>query len=192
MSLPQRCELELPAWMEPFLDNWTGPLDSPESRMKLAVALSAENVRQKTGGPFGAIVVEAESNRLLGAGVNLVTSSELSMAHAEMVAVAIAQGLTGSWNLGAGPPVQLVTSCEPCAMCFGAVPWSGVSSLVWGASRQDAEAAGFDEGDKPEDWPQTLEKRGIRTTGAILRGEAAAVLARYARRDGHIYHPEKT
>ncbi len=27
--------------------------------------------------------------------------------------------------------------------------WSGVTSLVWGASKEDAEAAGFDEGDKP-------------------------------------------
>ena len=192
MKLPRRCELVLPDWMGPFLDDWADPLDSVENRMALAVALSAENVRQKTGGPFGAIVVEDESSRLLGVGVNLVTSSELSMAHAEMVAIAIAQSAAESWNLGAGPAVQLVTSCEPCAMCFGAVPWSGVSSLVWGAGREDAEEAGFDEGDKPEDWPQTLENRGIRTMGAVMRQEAAAVLARYARRNGHIYHPEKT
>jgi tRNA(Arg) A34 adenosine deaminase TadA len=192
LKLPRCFELVLPDWMDSFLDDWAGPLDSVENRMKLAVALSAENVRQKTGGPFGAIVVDEDSDRLLGAGVNLVTSSRLSMAHAEMVAIAIAQSVTGSWNLGAGPPLQLVTSCEPCAMCFGAVPWSGVSSLVWGAGREDAEKAGFDEGDKPEDWPQTLENRGIRTMGAVMQHEAAAVLARYARRNGHIYHPEKT
>jgi tRNA(Arg) A34 adenosine deaminase TadA len=74
-------------------------------------------------------------------------------------------------------------------MCFGAVPWSGVTSLVWGAKKEDAEAAGFDEGDKPQDWAQTLENRGIRTHGEVLREEAAAVLARYARREGAIYHP---
>jgi tRNA(Arg) A34 adenosine deaminase TadA len=77
-------------------------------------------------------------------------------------------------------------------MCFGAVPWSGVSSLVWGASKEDAEAAGFDEGDKPAAWPETLERRGIRTLGGVLREEAAAVLIQYARGDGDIYHPEKT
>jgi tRNA(Arg) A34 adenosine deaminase TadA len=75
-------------------------------------------------------------------------------------------------------------------MCFGAVPWSGVSSLVWGALREDAEAAGFDEGDKPADWVQSLEQRGIRTRGGVLRSEAAAVLAAYARGDGVIYHPQ--
>jgi tRNA(Arg) A34 adenosine deaminase TadA len=74
-------------------------------------------------------------------------------------------------------------------MCFGAVPWSGVTSLVWGARKEDAEAAGFDEGDKPAVWERSLEKRGITTRGEILREEAAAVLAAYADRDGAIYHP---
>jgi tRNA(Arg) A34 adenosine deaminase TadA len=77
-------------------------------------------------------------------------------------------------------------------MCFGAVPWSGVSSLVWGARREDAEAAGFDEGDKPDDWVQALERRGIRTRAGVLREEAAAVLARYASHNGAIYHPTKS
>jgi tRNA(Arg) A34 adenosine deaminase TadA len=103
----------------------------------------------------------------------------------------MAQCETGNWNLGAQADVQLVTSCEPCAMCFGAVPWSGVTSLVWGACKEDAEAAGFDEGDKPEQWAKTLHRRGIRTRGEVLRDEAAAVLARYARKAGTIYHPGK-
>jgi tRNA(Arg) A34 adenosine deaminase TadA len=157
--------------------------------MRLAVELSAENVRHGTGGPFGAIVIEDQSGHLLGAGVNLVTTLELSIAHAEMVALSMAQSAMSNWNLGAKTDVQLVTSCQPCAMCFGAVPWSGVTSLVWGASKEDAEAAGFDEGDKPDNWVQTLNKRGIQTRGDVLREEAAAVLARYARKAGHIYHP---
>ena len=188
-DLVSRFELELPAWVQPFLSAWDGPLDSPTARMRLAVALSAENVRQATGGPFGALVVEQNGGELLGAGVNLVTSSGLSLAHAEMVAISLAQESVDSWNLGADRSVQLVTSCEPCAMCFGAVPWSGVGSLVWGARREDAEAAGFDEGDKPADWEQSLDNRGIRTCGDVLRNEAAAVLAAYAGGDGAIYNP---
>jgi tRNA(Arg) A34 adenosine deaminase TadA len=74
-------------------------------------------------------------------------------------------------------------------MCFGAVPWSGVSSLLWGARKEDAEAAGFDEGDKPADWAATLQARGIRTRGDVLREEAAGVLQSYARGNGAIYHP---
>ena len=189
MSLHLNFQLALPEWLDSCVENWPEPLASVEQRMRLAVKLSAENVRHGTGGPFGAIVIEDRNSRLLGVGVNLVTTLELSIAHAEMVAISLAQSAIGNWNLGAKADVQLVTSCEPCAMCFGAVPWSGVSSLVWGASKEDAETAGFDEGDKPENWAQTLENRGIRTQGGVMRDEAAAVLARYARKQGAIYHP---
>jgi tRNA(Arg) A34 adenosine deaminase TadA len=191
-GLTNRCELAWPDWLGPYLASWTQPLDTPERRMRLAVGLADENVHRQTGGPFGAIVVEEHSGRLLGAGVNLVTALGLSLAHAEMIALSLAQNATATWNLGAGASTQLVTSCEPCAMCFGAVPWSGVSSLLWGARREDAEAAGFDEGDKPADWIQALERRGIRARGEILREEAAAVLARYASHNGAIYHPLKS
>lgn len=192
MKLHHRCELALPDWLDGFVQAWHDPLETVEQRMCLAVALADENVRQHTGGPFGAIVVEQGSGRLLGVGVNLVTRLELSLAHAEMVAVSLAQSAAGNWNLGASAKTQLVTSCEPCAMCFGAVPWSGVSSIVWGALREDAEAAGFDEGDKPRDWIKSLQSRGIETVGGVLRTEAAAVLKRYAGRDGAIYHPERS
>jgi tRNA(Arg) A34 adenosine deaminase TadA len=191
MSLQMACEVVLPPWLDAFISGWKEPLDTVEQRMQLAVALAAENVGQLTGGPFGAIVVDNRTGRLLGVGVNLVTTLNLSMAHAEMVAVSLAQSAIGNWNLGVEFEAQLITSCEPCAMCFGAVPWSGVRSIIWGAGRQDAEAAGFDEGDKPADWVESLERRGISTRGGVLRREAAAVLARYAKKDGAIYHPEK-
>jgi tRNA(Arg) A34 adenosine deaminase TadA len=181
----------LPDWLPAFIESWDQPLATAEERMRLAIALAAENVRRDSGGPFGAIVLEEDGGRLLGAGVNRVTALGLSLAHAEMLAISLAQSAAATWNLGAGAPVQLVTSCEPCAMCFGAVPWSGVSSLLWGARKEDAEAAGFDEGDKPADWVRALERRGIATRGDVLREEAAAVLLRYAHRNGHIYHPSK-
>jgi len=160
--------------------------------MSLAIALSAENVERRTGGPFGAVVVDENSGRLLGAGVNSVTSAGVSLAHAEMVAISLAQAAIGHWNLASAGSVLLATSCEPCAMCYGAVPWSGITTLVWGAGREDAEACGFDEGDKPDDWQAALNRRGIRTVGGVLRDEAAEILHRYASADGEIYHPSKS
>jgi tRNA(Arg) A34 adenosine deaminase TadA len=189
MNLHMQCEFVLPHWLESFVKAWPGSLSTVEQRMQLAVALSVENVRHKTGGPFGALVIDERSKRLLSVGVNLVTALDLSIAHAEMVALSLAQSAISDWNLSAQTEVQLVTSCEPCAMCFGAVPWSGVTSLAWGARKEDAEAAGFDEGDKLANWVQALENRGIRTQGDVLRKEAAAVLARYAHKEGTIYHP---
>lgn len=191
MKLATRCELELPQWVQPFVADWKRPLETVEQRMALAVALSGENIDRKTGGPFGAVVYDVEDSRLLSVGVNVVTQSGMSLAHAEMVALSLAQAALSDWNLGAMGSVQLVSSCEPCAMCFGAVPWSGVHSLVWGAQREDAEACGFDEGSKPADWRDKLENRGIATKGKILRKEAADVLARYVHSDGTIYNPER-
>jgi hypothetical protein len=105
-----RCELALPEWVESFLAAWAEPLDEEDRRMRLAIALAEENVRRQTGGPFGAIVVEEGSGRLLGAGVNRVTALGLSLAHAEMLALSLAQRERGDWNLGCRGAVQLVTA----------------------------------------------------------------------------------
>jgi len=196
MSLHHHCEISLPSWVDGFVGHWLNErgaaLDSLEHRMQLAVALSAENIRRETGGPFGAIVVENDTGRLVGVGLNRVTSLHLSIAHAEMLALSLAQRAVSSWDLGRNGGMQLITSCEPCAMCFGAIPWSGVTSLVCGARKSDAEAAGFDEGDKPENWTTTLDRRGIRVTLDVLRDEAAAVLQAYTGLGGPVYNPGKT
>jgi len=195
MNLRHRLDIALPGWIDGYVGHWLNErgamLDTTEHRMQLAIALSAENVRRKTGGPFGAIVVQEGSGRLLGVGVNLVSRLQISSAHAEILALSLAQKALNTWDLSAAVPTQLVTSCEPCAMCFGAVPWSGVRSLICGARREDAEAAGFDEGDKPVNWTGALELRGIQVRRDVLRDLAIRVLQEYALGDGMIYQPRR-
>jgi len=188
MNISRQCSFELPVWVEPFLDNWLLPLTNISQRMQLAVALSEENVRQQTGGPFGAVVVNETTSELVSVGINLVTSAGLSVAHAEIVALTLAQSAVGEWNLAHAGSLQLVTTCEPCAMCFGAVPWSGVKSMICGARKKDAEAAGFDEGDKPDNWVRSLQRRGIVVQTGVLKAEAAAVLQHYRDSGGPIYN----
>jgi len=188
MQLSDRCQIELPAWVLPFVDRWQKPVNSISERMQLAIALSAENVRRQTGGPFAALVVDEDSKTLVAAGVNLVTTAGLSVAHAEIVALSLAQIAVGAWDLSQAGAMQLVTSCEPCAMCFGAIPWSGAKSLVCGASKHDAEAAGFNEGKKPPDWVKSLQRRGIVVQTRVLQSEASAVLEHYHDNGGTIYN----
>ena len=118
---------------------------TPEARMDLVTTLSQLNIEQGTGGPFGAGVFRADTHQLIAPGVNLVLSSRSSLAHAEMVAIMMAQQTLGGHDLGAAnlPPHELVTSCEPCAMCLGATCWSGVRHLICGARGGDAEAIGL-------------------------------------------------
>jgi len=164
-------------------------LHSVEARMQFVLGLAREQVRRGSGGPFAAAIFGPQGE-LLALGVNLVEPANCSLLHAEMVAIALAQKALGRYDLGDGGrfDCELVSSTEPCAMCFGALPWSGVTRLVCGARDADARAIGFDEGAKLPDWQQALEQRGITVQRDVLRADAAAVLQDYAARGGLIYN----
>jgi len=110
--------------------------------------------------------------------------------HGEMVAFMMAQHRLGSFTLSAPghPAHELVTSCEPCAMCLGATLWSGVRRLVYGATREDASRLQFDEGPVFPESYRYLESRGIEVVRGVLRDEAAEVLERYRAKSGPIYN----
>ena len=73
-------------------------------------------------------------------------------------------------------------------MCLGAIPWSGIASLVCGARDEDARKIGFDEGDKPEQWWELFKSRNIQVTRDILRHEATSVMQKYIDQGGIIYN----
>lgn len=164
------------------------PCPDDESRMRAVIELSRRNVEEGTGGPFAAAVFDMQSQRLVAAGVNVVVPSRLSIAHAEIVALSVAQERIGAFDLAAAGALALVTSTEPCAMCFGAIPWSGVRRVVCGATSEDACAIGFDEGPRHPRWREELERRGIEVRTRVCRDEAKAVLDAYAAADGLIYN----
>ena len=181
---------QLPHWLTDYLAQQPTTFQTPEARMDLVTTLAQLNIEHGTGGPFGAGIFRADTHRLVAPGVNLVLSSGTSMAHAEMVAITIAQQILGSHDLGALglPSHELVTSCEPCAMCLGAVCWSGLRHLLCGARGSDAEAIGFDEGPKPHDWMNALDQRGITVTIDIGRQKATQVLQTYVEQGGEVYN----
>ena len=178
-----------PGWVADAVA-WDAVYESPDDRMRLTIALARGNVEHRTGGPFGAAIFERDSGRLVAVGVNGVARLDNCTLHGEMVAFMLAQRRLGSFTLDAPhlPAHELVTSCEPCAMCLGAVLWSGVSHVVCGAAREDAARAGFEEGPVfPESYAY-LERRGIVVARGVLREEAAAVLEQYVREGGAIYN----
>jgi tRNA(Arg) A34 adenosine deaminase TadA len=183
--------IEMPSWIRDFHNGLPETLTTPQQRMEVAIALSRQNVIHGSGGPFGALVVEREQGTVIALGVNRVEPAHCSSAHAEIMALGLAQQTLANWNLGqtGRGELELVTSCEPCAMCLGAIPWSGVKSVLCGASKDDAEAAGFDEGDRPEQWVDKLAARGIVVRTNLLRRQAAEVLIQYARSGQTIYSP---
>ena len=187
---PQLIELQLPEWLVDFTAKQHQPRTTVEARMQIAIELARLNIEHHTGGPVGAAIFDMESHELVSAGVNIVIPSNCSMAHAEMVAISSAQQKLGTFDLGAKglPRFELVTSSEPCAMCCGALPWSGIRHLVCGAKAEDARAIGFDEGPIHPQWIDELKKRGITVDIDILRHEAKRVLDQYAESEGVIYN----
>ena len=182
--------VKVPDWVETAVPGPDHVYKTVEERMGLAIRLSRLNIGNNTGGPFGAAVFDIGTAKLVSAGVNLVVPSRWSGGHSEMVACAVAQQLLKTHDLGGPglPALELVTSTEPCAMCFGAIPWTGVCRLACGASDEDARRIGFDEGPRPADWVRQLEIRGIEVRLGVLREEARQVLDDYASRKGIIYN----
>ncbi len=179
--------ISLPVWVENLVSG-RGPLADDDAAMRLAIDLSKENIARGTGGPFGAVIT-AGDGALVGVGVNGVTRLLNSTAHAEMVAIQMAQRPLHVYTLRDHPAgsMTLYSSCEPCAMCLGAVLWSGVGRLVTGARREDAEALGFDEGPVfAESWDH-LARRGIGIRRGVLSEAAREVLQAYREAGGPIY-----
>lgn len=181
--------ISCPSWIEDVID-WDRDYPDPVSRMGVAIACARENVLRGTGGPFGAAIFDASSSRLVAVGVNLVVPLNSSPLHAEIVAFMMAQAALGTYSLQAEgvPGHELYTSCEPCAMCLGAVLWSGVRRVVWSATREDAGSISFDEGPVFAASYEYLRARGITFEGGVLRDEGRGVLQLYGERGGPIYN----
>lgn len=167
----------LPSWVHSSV-SYGRECRSDEERMRLTIRLARENVAHGTGGPFGAAVFERESGRLVAVGVNGVVRLNNATAHAEMLALQLAQRRIVSYSLGGDGQGahELFTSCAPCLMCLGAVLWSGVSRVVCGAERGDAEGIALDDGAAVDGSHAHLRARGVEIVTGLLRDEARAVL----------------
>lgn len=111
-----------------------------EAFMSEAIALSIEKMDAGEGGPFGALIVK--NGVVVGRGWNRVTSTNDPTAHAEVMAIRDACSHLGTFNLSG---CEIYSSCEPCPMCLSAIYWAHLDRLIYGASKEDAAAAGFDD-----------------------------------------------
>jgi tRNA(Arg) A34 adenosine deaminase TadA len=178
--LPLQIHLTLPPWIDEVADIGRR-YASDEERVGLAIELSRQNVERGGGGPFGAAVFDAVSGRLVAVGVNRVVSQNCSVAHAEMMAIMIAQQRLSRSRMNEDDGhYVLATSSQPCCQCYGAMVWAGIDELLIGARSDDVEElTEFDEGPLPADWIGELERRHIAVRRDILRDQARTVLASY-------------
>jgi guanine deaminase len=108
--------------------------------LRRAIALATENARSGSGGPFAAVIVR--QGRIVGEGVNTVTTTLDPTAHGEVNAIRAACKTLGTFTLDG---CELYTSCQPCPMCLAASYWARLDVIYYGASDSDAARAGFDD-----------------------------------------------
>ena len=175
-------EVTLPDWAITENKKLLSHFTTLEDRMAAVIRFAELNLTHDTGGPFAAGIFEKETGKCVIIGVNRVVPSSMSSAHAEIVTITLAQQILKTFDLGGPemPAYQLVVNARPCAMCFGSIPWSGVRSVVVGASGPQVEKiTGFDEGPIHPQWQQELRKRGIEVVEDVLHDEALKVFHRF-------------
>lgn len=119
--------------------------------------------------PIGAIIVQ--NGKVIARGYNMTEKLNDPTAHAEMIALTSAFNYLGSKYL---PEATLYVTVEPCLMCAGALYWSKIARVVWGA---DDEKNGHKRITQSE-WPFHPKTEIVK---GVLKEEAAELLKSFFR-----------
>jgi len=111
-----------------------------EAFMREAIRIAVENVKNGTGGPFGAVVVR--EGQIVATSGNTVVPDNDPTAHAEVNVIRKACRVLGSFQLTG---CEIYTSCEPCPMCLGAIYWARPERVYYACTKEDAANGGFDD-----------------------------------------------
>jgi tRNA(adenine34) deaminase len=114
--------------------------------------------------PVGAIVVLNE--KVIAHGQNMVEKLNDPTAHAEMIALTSAFNLIGGKFL---PEATLYVTIEPCLMCAGAIYWSRIGKIVYGA---DDEKNGYKK-TTASNWPFHPKTELVR---GVLKDQCAQLM----------------
>ncbi len=105
-------------------------MNSRDDKYYMTQALAeAEKAFARDEVPVGAVIVCAD--RIIARGHNLTETLHDVTAHAEMQAITAAANFLGGKYL---TDCTLYVTLEPCVMCAGALGWSQISKIVYGAS----------------------------------------------------------
>lgn len=145
------------------------PTEQDRVYMRQAIELMRRaGVVEKTGGPFGAVIVR--EGRVLASSGNSVLRDNDPSAHAEVNAIRLACRAVNSPNLRGA---TLYSSCEPCPMCYATAYWARVERIFYAAAWTDY-ADLFDDSNISQDVAKPYPERRV-PLQQILQGDAQAV-----------------
>jgi len=108
--------------------------------MQVAYDEAIKGMLANAGGPFGAVIVK--DGEIIASSHNTVLLTNDPTAHAEINAIRKASQKLNNFNLS---QCTLYTTCQPCPMCLGAILWSHIDVVYYGATKDDAKKAGFND-----------------------------------------------
>jgi tRNA(Arg) A34 adenosine deaminase TadA len=143
------------------------------AHLRTAIAVS-RSAREHGNHPFGAILVDA-GGKVVAEAENTVETDRDVTAHAEINLVRTA---SAQWTPDELRSYTLYTSCEPCAMCSGAIFWSGIGRIVYALSVEGLLTVFVNQPDAPlhrlGGRRLLTEKDGVEVLGPALEDEAVA------------------
>jgi tRNA(Arg) A34 adenosine deaminase TadA len=147
-------------------------------QLRRAIGLAARS-RASGNHPFGALIVGADGAILAEAINRAVPGKGDATGHAELEAVRAASAAHPPEALRAA---TLYSSAEPCAMCAGAIYWSGIGRVVYGLSETRLLALTGSHSENPTLALPCREvfargQRPVEVIGPLIEDEAAAVHA---------------
>ncbi|HTY44681.1 MAG TPA: nucleoside deaminase [Patescibacteria group bacterium] len=139
--------------------------------MRLAIREAGKNVRRGScGGPFGACIVK--EGRVLTVARNAVLKNDAS-AHAEINAIRAACRKLKTFDLSG---CTIYSTTEPCPMCFAAIHWARIRSVIYGTSISDVKKRGFNELDISCAEMKARGKSRVRIVAHFLKSECLRLL----------------
>jgi tRNA(Arg) A34 adenosine deaminase TadA len=140
--------------------------------LSMAVKLARDNVLERGGRPFGAVVVK--DGQILSTGVNEILSTRDPSMHAEMQAIRAAASALGSPRLDG---CEVYASGQPCPMCLSLMHMTGVKAAYFAFSNEDAEAYGLSTTRIYAEMAKPLDQQAIRIEYVPVRGEGQSPYA---------------
>ena len=151
--------------------------------MLAAIKAARRNLRRPDGGPFGACIVR--DGQVLAVARNTVLARRDPTCHAEVNAIRLAARRLGTHDLSGS---RIYSTTEPCPMCFSAIHWAGIDTVVCGTRIADVARLGFRELTISNRTMKRLGGSAVRIVPGVLREECLELLRDWeARHAGRTY-----
>lgn len=144
--------------------------------MEQAIEDALQHLSDEGGGPFGACIVE--DGKILAVAHNTVLEETDPTCHAEINAIRKAAKSTGRFDLSG---CVIYSTTEPCPMCFSAIHWAKIDTIVYGTNIQDVQSLGFNELEVSNQMMKTEGKSPVSIIPDFMRDECLELLRQWSK-----------